>query len=150
MFTFSYLGLFDISHIHPSVTHFPVAIILVGFLADFISLFFTKEKCLWKMGYWLAILGMVAAMAAWGTGYFLTNPLEGEAGELRATHKLFATLTLITIIVATSFRSIIVYLKKEETNLKWASFGLYFLSAVFVGYTGFLGGALVLNFMIGL
>ncbi|HTX88465.1 MAG TPA: DUF2231 domain-containing protein, partial [Bacteroidales bacterium] len=135
----SYLELFDVSHIHPMVTHFPIAIIMVGFLADLVSLFFKKEKCLSRMGYYLAILGMLAAIAAWGTGYFLTSTMEGEAGDLRATHKLFATLTLITIIVATSFRSIIVYVKRDESNLKYVSIGLFFLAFLFVGYTGYLG-----------
>jgi len=150
MILISYLELFDVSHIHPMVTHFPIAIIAVGFLADLVSLFFKKEKCLSKMGYYLAIIGMLAAIAAWGTGYFLTSPMEGEAGDLRATHKMFATLTLITMIVATSFRSIIVYINKEETNLKYASIILFFIAFIFVSYTGYLGGALVLNFMIGL
>jgi uncharacterized membrane protein len=149
MFDLSYLKLFDTHHLHPMMTHFPIAIIAIGFLTDLASVFIKREKCLPKMGYYLEIAGMLAAIAAWGTGYFLTSTMEGEAGDLRHHHQLFATITLITIIVATLFRSMIVYIRKEDTRLKYVSLVLFFLAFVSVGYTGFLGGALVLNFMIG-
>ncbi|MDP4281545.1 MAG: DUF2231 domain-containing protein [Bacteroidota bacterium] len=142
--------MFDIYHLHPMVVHFPIAIIFIGFLADILSLFVKKEKCLSKMGYYLEILGMLAAIVAFGSGYFFTMPMEGEAGMIRDKHELFATLTLITIIIATFFRILTVYLKKEDTNLKYLTLFLFFLAFIFVGYTGYLGGSLVFNFMIGI
>jgi len=142
--------MFDISHLHPMVVHFPIAIIIVGFLADLGSMVFTKEKCLSRMGFYLEILGMLAAIVAFGTGYFLTSEMEGEAGIVRNHHELFATLTLITIIVACLFRILLVYLNKEETKLKYAAMGLFLLAVVFVGITGYIGGNLVMNYMIGI
>jgi uncharacterized membrane protein len=132
------------------MVHFPIAIITIGFLADLFSLFIKKEQCLSKMGLYLEVLGMLAAIAAFGTGYFFTSEMEGEAGVLREKHQLFATITLITIILATFFRIMIVYLKKEETNLKYIAMAFFFFAVIFVLYTGFLGGSLVLDYMIGL
>jgi uncharacterized membrane protein len=143
-------AMFTTSHLHPMVVHFPIAIIMIGFLADLLGFLFRKEKCFPKMGYYLEIAGMLAAIAAFGTGYFFTSPMEGEAGDLRDKHELFATLTLVTIILATCFRILIVYLKKEEGYLKFISLGLFLLAVIFVSYTGFLGGYLVFNFMIGI
>ncbi|HZX63473.1 MAG TPA: DUF2231 domain-containing protein [Bacteroidales bacterium] len=139
--------MFDSSHLHPMVVHFPIAIIMVGFLADIASLLFKKEKCLSTMGLYLEVLGVLAAIVAFGTGYFLTGEVPEEAASLREQHELFATLTLVAIILAAFFRILIVYLKKEETNLKYVAMGIFFLAFVFVGITGYLGGALVINYM---
>ncbi|MEI6455053.1 MAG: DUF2231 domain-containing protein [bacterium] len=134
-------------HFHPMLVHFPIALIIVGFLADLFSLFIKKEPCLSKIGYYLEILGMLAALAAWGTGYFLTSPLEGEAGLLREKHELFATLTLVTIVIATIARIILVYIGNENTNYKYIPLALFFLAFIFVSYTGFLGGSLVIEYL---
>jgi uncharacterized membrane protein len=142
--------MFDTSHFHPMIVHFPIAIIVIGFLFDLFSLFITKEKCLSKMGLYLEVMGMFAAIAAFGTGYYLTSPMEGEAGVLREQHQLFATLTLVSIILATFFRLLLVYQKKEETYLKYAAMSLFLCAFVFVMITGYLGGNLVYGFMVGL
>jgi uncharacterized membrane protein len=120
---------------------------MVGFLADITSLILKKEKCLSTMGLYLEVLGLLAAIVAFGTGYYLTGEVPEEAVPLRGQHELFATLTLISIILATFFRVLIVYLKKDETRLKYFAMGIFFLAFVFVGITGFLGGLLVINYM---
>ena len=142
--------MFDSSHFHPMMVHFPIAIITFGFLFDLFSLFITKEKCLSKMGLYLEVIGMLGAIAAFGTGYYFTSEMEGEAGILRDQHQLFATLTLVSIILATVFRLLLVYQKKEESYLKYAAMSLFLLAFVFVTITGHLGGSLVYDYMIGL
>ncbi|MCK9422538.1 MAG: DUF2231 domain-containing protein [Bacteroidales bacterium] len=142
--------MFASSHFHPMMVHFPIAIITIGFIVDLAGVFIKKEQCLSKMGYWLEVIGMIAAIGAFGTGYFFTSTMEGEAGVMREKHELYATFTLVTIILATLFRIIINYLNKENTNLKYVSLGLFFLAFVFVSITGFLGGTLVIEYMIGL
>jgi uncharacterized membrane protein len=142
--------MFDSSQFHPMVVHFPIAIIITGFLADLFSLFITKEKCLSRMGLYLEVTGMVTAFAAFGTGYFFTGSMEGEAGILRDQHQLFATFTLVSIILATFLRLLLVYQKKEETYLKYVAMSLFLLAFIFVIITGHLGGKLVYEHMIGL
>ena len=135
--------MFDVTHLHPMVVHFPIAIIIVGFLADFSSLIFTKEKCLSRMGFYLLLLGALAAMVAFGTGHFLTGDTIDGAGHNGEMHELFATLTLITIIVTALFRILIVYLHKEETRLKYVAMAIFFLAFTFVAITGYFGGMVV-------
>ncbi|MCX6283447.1 MAG: DUF2231 domain-containing protein [Bacteroidetes bacterium] len=103
-------------------------------------------------GYYLQILGMLGAIAAWGTGHFIAGitQMEGEAMQVKGQHELFATMALIAIIVATVARIILVYQKTENTFYKYIPFGLSILSVVFITITGYLGGKLVIDFMIGL
>jgi uncharacterized membrane protein len=53
------------AHIHPMVVHFPIALIAAGFLAEVVSIFFRSEKCLSKTGFYLLVLGALAAIVAW-------------------------------------------------------------------------------------
>jgi hypothetical protein len=53
--------MFNSAHFHPMIVHFPVALILVGFLADVVFLFLKKELCLSKMGLYLMVLGTLKA-----------------------------------------------------------------------------------------
>jgi uncharacterized membrane protein len=142
--------MFNTSHFHPMLVHFPIAIITVGFLFDILALLVKKDPCLSRTGYWLEVIGMVGAIFAFGSGYFFTSEMEGEAGIVREKHELYATLTLVSIIVATLFRIVVNYLNKETTVMKYISLGLFFISMVFVSVTGYLGGTLVIEYMIGL
>jgi uncharacterized membrane protein len=135
--------MFDISHLHPMVVHFPIAIIMVGFLADLASLVFKKERCLSTMGMYLELLGALAAIIAFGTGHFLTGDTIEGAGHNGEMHELFATMTLVTIILAAFFRILIVYLKKDETKMKYVAMVIFFFAFVFVGITGYFGGMVV-------
>jgi len=140
----------DLNHFHPMLVHFPIALLISGFLFDVTGLIFRKEKCLSKTGFYLMILGTVGSVAAYLTGEFFTKEMTGIAGDLEETHELFAKITMYTMIIASTFRIWIVLLKKTETFWKWIILGIYFIGTIAVGYTGFLGGKLVYNIMIGL
>jgi uncharacterized membrane protein len=71
--------MFTTTHLHPMLVHFPIALITVGFLADVVFLFYKKEICLSKTGFYLMIVGTLAAAAAYLSGQLFTNePTEGE------------------------------------------------------------------------
>lgn len=142
--------MFETTYLHPMLVHFPIALIIIGFIADLTSLFLTKEKCLSKMALYLEVTGMLAAIAAFGTGYYFTSAMEGDAGIMRSNHQLFATLTLVFIILATFFRLLLVYQKKEEGQLKYLAMCLFLLAFIFVIITGHLGGKLVQDYLIGI
>lgn len=142
--------MFSTSHLHPMLVHFPIALVMFGFLAELAFLFFKKEVALGKMGYYLLIIGTLAALAAWLTGNFFTSPMDGAAGKMKETHELFATITLILLLVTSILRTTFYILKNESSILKTLSFLLYALAAVSVSITGYLGGSLVYNYMIGL
>ncbi|HEX2934503.1 MAG TPA: DUF2231 domain-containing protein [Bacteroidales bacterium] len=134
------------SHFHPMLVHFPIALITFGFLADLFSLFFKKEACLSRSGFYLLITGTIGALLAWATGMFFTAEMSGSAGEMRETHELFATITLGLLVLASVLR--IVLIKKPDlVTMKWVAFVLYCLAVFFVSITGYFGGNLVYNYM---
>ncbi len=142
--------MFSVSHLHPMLVHFPIALIIAGFSLEIFHLIIKKEQCLTRAGFYLLLLGSLGAIAAYLAGEFFTNDMAGAAGKIQEIHELFASLTLGTVILTLLVRLYLMVKKKEETKLKWVYFGLYALSATFVGITGFYGGTLVFNYMIGI
>lgn len=142
--------MFNTDHLHPLIVHFPIALIIVGFIAEFSSLFFKSEKCLSKTGFYLMILGTLAAIAAWSTGQLFTDhPEEGEILTVFIKHKTGALITMISMILGSVFRIWLKAKKKEESKLKWFAFGFYLLGFAAVSFTGYMGGIMVYDFIIG-
>lgn len=141
----------DTSHFHPMIVHFPIALLMVGFIADIFSLFFSKkESCLSKTGFYLMILGTLGAVAGFLTGEFFTSEMAGKAGELKEEHELFAKITMYLMIAASVLRIYAVIKGKEKGAMKWIIFVLFAIVTASVGYTVFLGGSLVFDHMIGI
>lgn len=142
--------MFSTSHFHPMLVHFPIALVAFGFLADMASLYFKKEACLSKLGFYLLIVGTLSALFAWLTGILFTSDMEGAAGKIMETHELLAWITLGTLVVTSALRIILKIKDKENSSLKWLAFILYGLAAISVSITGFFGGTLVYNYMMPL
>jgi len=142
--------MFSTSHLHPMLVHFPIALVAIGFLAEFAFLLFKKEVCLTKMGFYLLVIGTLAACATWLSGDLFTSEMSGAAGEIRETHELLATITVVLLIATLVLRSALLFKKSENTKLKTLAFVLYGLAALSVSATGFFGGTLVYNYMMPL
>lgn len=142
--------MFSSSHFHPMLVHFPIALVALGFLADLCALYFKKEVCLSKFGFYLLITGTLSALAAVFTGVFFTSEMSGAAGDVQKTHEIFAILTLCILVVTSVLRVVLNFKGKENAKLKWLAFALYGLAAIFVSITGFFGGNLVYNYMMPL
>ena len=143
--------MFNTDHLHPMIVHFPVALITVGFIAEVVSLFFKSEKCLSKTGFYLMVLGTLAAIAAWSTGQIFTDhPVEGEILNVFEKHKTGALITMIVMIIGSAFRIWLVAQRKDDTKMKWIAFGFYLIGFGAVTVTGFMGGIMVYNYMMSL
>ena len=132
------------------LVHFPIALIMIGFIAELLSLFFKKEACLSFAGFWLLITGTLAAAAAYLAGSFFTGEMTGTAGTVKEIHELFASITLWTMVVNAIFRIWLRLSGREGGGLKWLGFIIYAASAIAVCITGFYGGTLVFNYMMPL
>jgi len=132
------------------LVHFPIALVVLGFVAEISSLFFKKEACLSKTGFYLLLVGTLSALVALLTGILFTSEMSGSAGEVKETHELFAWITL-GLLVATSALRIFLNVKNlEDSKMKWVDFGLYGLATISVSLTGFFGGTLVYSYMMPL
>jgi uncharacterized membrane protein len=139
--------MFNTAHLHPIIVHFPIATIIVGFLADIVSLFFKDEKCLSKTGFYLMLTGTIAAIAAWSSGHLFTDPpTDGEFVKVFTRHETGATITMILMIIGSFFRTWLVIKKREESPLKWIAFSIFLLAVVTITYTGYMGGTMVYGF----
>jgi len=139
-----------LSHLHPMLVHFPIALVVFGFLADLASVFFKKQSFLPKTGFFLLIIGTLAALAAVLTGALFTSEMSGEAGLVRETHEMFAWITLGLLVVTSALRIFLKIKKMDESGLKWFVLGLYGFATLSVMLTGFYGGNLVYNYMMPL
>jgi len=140
----------SLTHLHPMLVHFPIALVVFGFAVDFASLIFKKEACLSKAGFYLLLGGTLSALLALFSGVFLTSEMAGTAGEVKDTHELFAWITLGILVLTSALRIYILIKHKENTNLKWVAFALYALAFISVSLTGLYGGTLVYNYMMPL
>jgi uncharacterized membrane protein len=138
------------SHFHPMLVHFPIALVIIGFLAESASIFIKKEICLTKTGFYLLIVGTLSALFAWLTGLLFTSEMSGTAGKIRETHELFAWITLGLLLLTSALRIVMQTREKQSQGFKWLTFVLYALAAVSVSVTGFLGGNLVYKYMMPL
>jgi len=143
--------MFNTAHFHPMIVHFPIALIMAGFLAEVVSLFFKSERCLSKAGFYLLLLGTLSAVVAWSTGQLFTNePTQGPVMQIFERHETGGLITMILMLLASAFRIYLVVTGKEETVLKWIAFGIYFLGFSAVAFTGYMGGSMVYDFMMPL
>lgn len=138
------------SHLHPMLVHFPIALVAIGFLAELVSLYYRKEVCLSRLGFYLLIIGTLSALAAWLTGTLFTAEMAGAAGDIKETHETFALITLGMLIAASVLRIIIQSKRNEDPLLKWTAFAFYGMAAISVSITGFYGGTLVYDYMMSL
>jgi uncharacterized membrane protein len=137
-------------HFHPVIVHFPIALLMVAFLLDALSYLFRKVNCLPKMAFWLLLLGTLGAIAAVLTGEFFTAELSGEVGKLLNSHEILAKFTM-SLGIATSLLSSYAWWKHIER--KMLNIVISFLMLVIAGMvaaTGFFGGSMVYDFMIGI
>jgi len=142
--------MFNTAHLHPLIVHFPIALLIVGFVADTVYMLYKKEACLSKIGFYLMLTGTLGTIAAVLSGNFFTEEMSGTAESIRERHETLANITMYLMIVASILRIILVKKGKAESIAGLGVYILYLIGVILVGYTGLLGGTLVFNYMIGL
>lgn len=142
--------MFDTSHLHPMLVHFPIALGLVGLLFEFASLWVKKVNLDSRCGEILLYLATFSALVAVLSGLVFTGSFAGKPGELRDIHLMLAVIATVLLCIASVFY--LNYSLSSEKNIKTRKTGFifYLLAAVFVAATGAVGGTLVYSYMIGL
>src|ERR1035437_5431123 len=142
--------MFDMTLLHPMVVHFPIALLIVGFLFETIGLFVQKEFFS-KTGFYLLILGVIGVITAYFTGQSAGNGIT-EVGTLKQaleTHEGAAALALWLMAGAALVRVVLVWLKMYYGIFKGFAFVLFLFGVLSIARTGYYGGELVFKHAAG-
>ena len=134
----------DTQHLHPMIVHFPIALLIIGLLADAIGLFLKKDFFT-KAGFYLLILGTLGVIAAYFSGNLAGEGVT-EAGSLKQaleTHEDAAELSVWLMAAAALVRITFVIIKRYSGILKWTAFALFLIGVLSIARTGYYGGELV-------
>ena len=134
----------DLTHLHPMIVHFPIALLIVGFLSDIVGLI-TKRDFFTQAGFYLFTLGALGVIAAFITGSQAGDGIveEGALKHALETHEGAATLAIWVTSIAAVFRIALFLLKKYSGVLKMVSLALGLLAVMAIARTGYYGGELV-------
>lgn len=132
----------NITHLHPMLVHFPIALAAVALLFDLASYYFKKDW-LNKAAVTLAVLATLGAGAALLSGFFFTKPVAGLAAILKEKHVLYAIISTVMLAIA-SITGLIALLKYDyQTKLKYLFTLFMILAAIGISMTGMVGGSIV-------
>ncbi|HSD64248.1 MAG TPA: DUF2231 domain-containing protein [Ignavibacteriaceae bacterium] len=137
-------------YIHPMIVHFPIALLIVGLLADFIGLI-SKKEFFSNAGFYLLILGTLGVVAAFITGQSAGEGVT-ETGSLKLAlenHEDAAQLSIWLMSAAALVRIMFVAIKKYSGVLKWIAFALFLIGVLSIARTGYFGGELVFKHAAG-
>lgn len=131
------------THLHAMVVHFPIALLLVGFLFEVIS-FFYKKDFFRQSAFYLLLLGMLGTVASYLAGKAAGEGIEeGPLNKAMELHEQAAAISLWLTIITTLVYAGIYFLKY---NRSWPRIIAVLLFAGVIGSiarTGYLGGQLV-------
>lgn len=131
------------THLHAMIVHFPIALLLVGFLSDIIGLF-SRKPLFRQAAFYLLLLGTAGAIAAYFSGDAAGEGMEeGSLGKAMALHEQAAQITLWITVAAALFRLGAGLMKENYRWVRIVAFLLFGLSVAAVSRTGYLGGQLV-------
>ncbi len=134
----------DTAHLHPMIVHFPIALLIVGFLFDIGGLF-VKHESFSSTGFYLLILGSAGVVAAYLSGNMAGGSIseEGILGKALEKHEEAAELTIWISSITAILRVLFVVTKRYSGYFKAGVLVLYFVSIFAIARTGYYGGKLV-------
>ncbi len=139
-----------IEYLHPMVVHFPIALLIVGFLAE-VTGFIVRREYFHHVALLLLLLGTAGLIAAYISGTHAGGGVT-EAGALKEAleqHQEAALLTLWIVSVTAVVRLTGLFMKKHQTVLRGISAILFLLAVLSLARTGHYGGELVFKHAAG-
>ncbi|HKJ42049.1 MAG TPA: DUF2231 domain-containing protein [Sunxiuqinia sp.] len=131
------------THFHAMIIHFPIALLLAGFLSEILGLV-TKREFFKQAAVFLLFLGALGAIVAYVSGNAAGEGIEeGPLKNPLELHELAATVTIWLAIVTAMLRGTILLLKYNRRWLNWAFIILFTALSGSVAATGYFGGQLV-------
>lgn len=131
------------THFHAMIIHFPIALLIVGFLSKIIALF-SENRLFDKAGFYLLLLGALGTIASYLSGRSAGQGIEeGALGKAMELHEQAATISLWLTIITTTFYLCMVFFKYQKSWTKIIGVILFAIVVGSIARTGYLGGQLV-------
>ncbi len=133
------------THLHAMFIHFPIALLVVGFLSQLIAVF-SKKELFKNTAFYLLLLGAFGVIIAYVSGSYAGEGIE--EGPLKIPMELHEDAALITLwlsVFTALFSVVVYYFKAQNAKVKWLGILLYTLLVISVARTGYLGGQLVFS-----
>ncbi len=131
------------THFHAMIIHFPIALLIVGFLSEIIS-FIVRSIFFRKVALYLLIVGTIGTIAAFFSGNAAADGMEeGVMGKAIALHEQAAVFSLWFTIVTAFAYTAIWFFKYNKTWARMACLILFAVAITAIFRTGYLGGQLV-------
>ena len=141
---------FTEAYIHPSVVHFPIALILTGFLIYCIYLFRKRDSRKFALfAYYVLVFAAITAFAASFTGvYYTKEDYADDAMRILIDHRFWAMCTTLMICIAAIIK-IFGYLTtfKNVQSYNWPVFVFYSLAVICVIMTASSGTLLTFGYL---
>ncbi|MCO6488433.1 MAG: hypothetical protein J5I98_08450 [Phaeodactylibacter sp.] len=135
--------MFTASHLHAMLVHFPIALLIVGFLFDLAGTFGNRHFFR-QAGLALLVLGAIGAVAAFFSGEAAGAGMEGGSlGKAVALHEQAAAITAWGSVGVALLRLSLLALNRYQGWLRSLNLLLFALLIASVARTGYLGGQLV-------
>ncbi len=131
------------THLHAMLVHFPIALLIIGFLSELVAFFF-KKSFFRQAAFYLLILGTLGTMASYLAGNAAGEGMEeGTLANAIEMHEQAATFALWLTVITAAVYLAIVFFKYHKSWAKWVSVILFAGAIAAIARTGYLGGQLV-------
>jgi len=137
------------THLHAMLIHFPIALLIIGFLSELMGLV-SKKIFFNQVAYYLLILGTFGTIAAYLSGDAAGEGMEeGTLGKAIGMHQEAAIITLWLAISTSLVFSALLFFKYQKQWSKIMGVILFAVLLAAVSRTAYLGGLLVYNHSAG-
>ncbi|MBS1653262.1 MAG: DUF2231 domain-containing protein [Bacteroidetes bacterium] len=134
---------FEAAHIHAMLIHFPVALLLVGFVAELAG-FFYKTIFFREAAFYLLVLGTLAALLSYFSGRAAGSGMEeGALSRAMELHEQAARSALGLAVSTSWVYGVFHFLGYHKTGPRIMALILFAGLVAMIAVTGYLGGQLV-------
>lgn len=131
------------THLHAMAVHFPIALLLTGFLSELLSLFF-KKPFFKQAAFFLLLTGSIGTIVSYLAGNAAGEGMEeGSLGTAIALHEQAATIALWLTIITAVVYLLIYFFKYQKSWARILGVLLFAVMIAAIARTGYLGGQLV-------
>ncbi|MEO8515841.1 MAG: DUF2231 domain-containing protein [Flavobacterium sp.] len=131
------------THLHAMAIHFPIALLIIGFLSEIIAVFI-KKPFFSQAAFYLLLIGTLGTIVAYLSGNEAGEGIEeGSLGNAIELHEQAATIALWLAIVTAIAYLAIYFLNYSKNWSRIASILLFAATIGAIARTGYLGGQLV-------